>query len=102
MSIPLPSLLCRHRELAWEQGLTGSLPRLLMRIWNSLAQHPRLYRRLMHPATRLMHRLSGGSGRFRRVPLAGAWTASRDLPSPQGGSFIAQWSAKRSQEERHE
>ena len=27
-----------------------------------------------------------------RVPLAGGWTAGRDLPAPEGRTFMSQWS----------
>jgi L-lactate dehydrogenase complex protein LldF len=39
----------------------------------------------------LLGRFAGGRGRFRKLPFAQAWTASRDLPAPQGGTFMDQW-----------
>ena len=30
-------------------------------------------------------------GRFRRLPLAGGWTAARDMPAPEGGTFVERW-----------
>ena len=33
----------------------------------------------------------GRRGRFRRLPLAGGWTGTRDLPAPQGRTFMSQW-----------
>jgi len=35
------------------------------------------------------------SGAFRSLPLAGGWTLTRDLPAPEGGTFQAQWRARR-------
>jgi L-lactate dehydrogenase complex protein LldF len=28
---------------------------------------------------------------LQKVPFAGGWTQSRDLPAPQGETFIAAW-----------
>ena len=33
-------------------------------------------------------------GALARVPLAGGWTASRDLPAPQGRTFQQAWKAR--------
>ena len=44
---------------------------------------------------RTMRLLAIGRGRFRRFPLAGGWTAHRDLPAPQGGTFVGQWKSAR-------
>ena len=35
------------------------------------------------------------TGRFRRLPLAGGWTAARDLPAPEGKTFMRLWSQRR-------
>ena len=51
---------------------------------------------------RLATRLAGGvlglagrrRGRFRRLPLASGWTGTRDLPAPEGGTFMAQWASR--------
>ena len=37
--------------------------------------------------SRLLGRLGRRAGRFRRLPLAGGWTGSRDLPAPQGADL---------------
>ena len=36
-------------------------------------------------------RLGRRRGRFRSLPLAAAWTAARDLPAPQGETFMQAW-----------
>ena len=43
----------------------------------------------------VLKRRAHGSGRIRRLPLAGGWTASRDLPAPEGETFQAQWARRR-------
>jgi L-lactate dehydrogenase complex protein LldF len=35
--------------------------------------------------------LGARRGFLRRLPLAGGWTAVRDLPVPEGGTFIDRW-----------
>ena len=39
-------------------------------------------------------RLLGRRGRLRWAPLARGWTDTRDLPAPQGGTFMSQWRAR--------
>ena len=50
-----------------------------------------LSRRSARVVIGLLGRLGRGAGRFRRLPLAGGWTGSRDFPTPQGATFQAQW-----------
>jgi L-lactate dehydrogenase complex protein LldF len=58
------------------------------------ARRPGLY----HPGARLvaglLGLLAGRRGRFRRLPLAGGWTGTRDLPAPTGRTFQALWRAR--------
>ena len=35
--------------------------------------------------------LGGRTNRIASLPLAGGWTAWRDLPAPQGRTFFEQW-----------
>ncbi len=41
-----------------------------------------------------MGRLGRTRGRFRRLPLAGGWTAGRDFPAPEGKTFQQQWARR--------
>ena len=34
-------------------------------------------------------------GRLRRLPLAGGWTGTRDLPAPAGETFMTAWAKRR-------
>ena len=43
----------------------------------------------------LLGRLGRARGGFKRLPLAGGWTATRDMPAPQGATFHALWAARR-------
>ena len=96
MSIPLPTLLRRHRRTTFERQLQSAGARYGLGIWSALVRRPRLY----HLATRLaigaLWMLGRRRGRFRRLPLAGAWTRGRDLPAPQqGGTFMARYARER-------
>lgn len=91
VKIPLPELLRKHRELALEQKITPARWRFGLKVWGWLAAHPLLYRATTSMAARLLSLIARGRGRLRRVPLAGGWTEGRDLPAPEGRSFMAQW-----------
>jgi L-lactate dehydrogenase complex protein LldF len=103
VSIPLPRLLRLHRQSAWQQQLVGRRQRLAMHAWRALASRPRLYHRVLDLATLLLRGLAGHRRRLTRLPLASGWTASRDLPAPQGGTFVSAWAGqqrKQKQERR--
>jgi L-lactate dehydrogenase complex protein LldF len=65
-------------------------------LWAWLAQRPRLYHLGSYAAARLLGTLGRRSGRFRWLPLAGGWTAGRDMPAPEGRTFQQLWAARRS------
>jgi L-lactate dehydrogenase complex protein LldF len=39
----------------------------------------------------LISRLAGARGRLSSLPLAGGWTKHRELPAPQGRTFMQQY-----------
>lgn len=89
--IPLPGLMRRWRERAFEQRLGSPASRLGLAVWGALARRPAAYRlasRLVAAGLALAGRRRG---RLRRLPLAAAWTAARDLPAPEGGTFLSRW-----------
>ncbi len=86
--IPLPELMRYWREEAWRRQLASALARRALALWAFVARRPRLYRMLADLATRTLARLAGRRRRFRRLPFAGGWTAARDLPAPEGGTFL--------------
>jgi L-lactate dehydrogenase complex protein LldF len=91
MSIPLPDLLRQHRFKLSEQHAVKLKPRLALAAWGFLAVRPGLYRWVMNVTTRVLHWASRGRGRFHKLPFVGAWTQTRDLPAPQGETFISAW-----------
>jgi L-lactate dehydrogenase complex protein LldF len=59
--------------------------------WAFLARRPRLYRAVTGIGVKALSLLARGKGRLRWLPLAGAWTAARDLPAPAGETFQQAW-----------
>jgi L-lactate dehydrogenase complex protein LldF len=98
MSIPLPILLREHRRQEFERKLAAPRSRWALAAWAFFAQRPQFYRWFMRFGIVLLNKLSGGRGRFRSLPLAQAWTAARDLPAPQGDTFMAQWQRRKHHE----
>ena len=92
MRIPLPKMLRSWRQQGFEQGLGAKTTRTGLVAWAFLARRPALYRPLMALGVGFMA-LFGGRGRFKSLPLADGWTASRDLAAPEGRTFLSQWKA---------
>ncbi|MEN8219312.1 MAG: LutB/LldF family L-lactate oxidation iron-sulfur protein [Pseudomonadota bacterium] len=82
MQIPLPKLL-RHLRVKEHQSRTS----WALKLWAFFAKRPRLY----HPITALLGKIGRRRGTFRYLPFAGGWTASRDMPAPQGQTFMEAW-----------
>jgi L-lactate dehydrogenase complex protein LldF len=89
--IPLPALLRRLREDGFADATVPAAGRRWVRLWARIARRPRLYRLLARVGIDLLTLLSGRRGRLPRLPFTAAWTRARDLPSPEGGTFIDQW-----------
>ncbi|MBX2835526.1 MAG: iron-sulfur cluster-binding protein [Gammaproteobacteria bacterium] len=92
MSIPLPKLLRNHRQTTFEKHLQSKPSRFGLAAWATLAKRPKLYRFVMQIGVGMLNLLGHKRGRFSKLPLAGAWTAGRDLPAPQQrGTFLSQY-----------
>jgi L-lactate dehydrogenase complex protein LldF len=64
--------------------------RLGIGLWAWVARRPRLYRLASGIGARAL-RLMGKDGWIGSLPLAGGWTAYRDLPRPSGKTFMQQY-----------
>ena len=93
--IPLPKLMRHWREREFERHLTPARYRSGIALWSFFARRPRLYRLGAGLAARLLGALGSRRGAFRSLPLAGGWTAYRDMPAPQGRSFHQLWAARK-------
>nr|WP_284701667.1 lactate utilization protein B [Rhodoplanes tepidamans] len=89
--IPLPRLMRFWRDRAFAQHLPSPVSRAALAAWGFLAARPWLYRGVTGLGTRLLARLGRVRGRFAWLPLAGGFTATRDLAAPQGATFQQQW-----------
>jgi L-lactate dehydrogenase complex protein LldF len=87
VKIPLPTLLRGWRNRSWREGLEPAATRAGLGLWTFLAARPRLYRVASAAGVRAM-RLFRRQGWIRSMPLAGGWTRHRDLPAPQGRTFM--------------
>ncbi|WP_185804186.1 lactate utilization protein B [Pontivivens nitratireducens] len=95
MRIPLPKMMRHWREREFERNLTPAATRWGLGIWGWFAKRPALYRLATRGGMAGLRLLGRGRGRLGKVPLAGSWTDARDMPAPQGDTFMAQWRAKR-------
>lgn len=95
MSIPLPKLLREHRRQEFERKLAAPRSRWALAVWAFCARRPQFYHWVMRFGIVLLNKMSGGRGRFRSLPFAQDWTAARDLPAPQGDTFMAQWQGRK-------
>ncbi|HVJ01760.1 MAG TPA: lactate utilization protein B [Sphingomonas sp.] len=86
VKIPLPTLLRGWREKSWREGLEPAGTRGAVRLWAWGARHPGLYRLGSAVAVRAMRLF--GRGWISSLPLAGGWTRHRDMPAPQGRTFM--------------
>jgi L-lactate dehydrogenase complex protein LldF len=92
--IPLPRLMRHWREEQFRRQLTPPTARRGLALWAFFASRPWLYRLATGVAMRVLGSL-GRKGRFKALPLAGGWTSTRDLPAPQGRTFMSQWQGGR-------
>jgi len=94
MGIPLPRMLRQLRERQYEHGLMPRSVRSGLKGWAFLARRPGLYQLVTRIGVTVIGALARNRGRFTRLPFAGGWTKSRDLPAPQGRTFQQLWSAR--------
>jgi L-lactate dehydrogenase complex protein LldF len=91
MDIPLPDTLRDLRAEAFAQKLTPRGWRWGIALAMRILAYPRLYRRGSALLMPMLAALGRKSGRFRSVMIANGWTEVRDLPAPQGQTFLNRW-----------
>ena len=62
-----------------------------LRAWSRLLRAPWLYRQLTRVALPVLASVGRRKGHFSKVIVPNGWTEARDLPAPQGHSFLNQW-----------
>jgi L-lactate dehydrogenase complex protein LldF len=95
MRIPLPRMMRHWREREFERHLQPAAVRAGLALWAFLAKRPALYHFVTGMTAFLLAALGRGRGRFKCLPLAGGWTAHRDMPAPHGRTFRQLWAARR-------
>ena len=98
MDIPLPDMMRSWRERDFARGKAPLSERLALKFWAYAAKRPRLYHALAGRMARFLARRGGARGRLSHVPLLKAWTATRDLPAPQGKTFYSLYARTRRKE----
>ena len=91
MRIPLPKMMRHWREREFERGLNPAVARYGLKLWAWFARRPRIYRLATYLAMPVMGVLGGRRRRFRFLPFALGWSRYRDLPAPEGRTFLQQW-----------
>jgi L-lactate dehydrogenase complex protein LldF len=88
MKIPLPKLMRHWREKEFERALSPATQRFGIRLWAFFAKRPALYRLATGIAMRVLGSAGRKRGRFKNLPLASGWTKHRDMPAPEGPTFM--------------
>ena len=95
MRIPQPKLMRHWREQEFSSHLTPPAQRRNLKAWAWLAKRPKLYHLAARLAARGLWVLGGSKRRTGFLPMAGAWTRHRDMPTPEGSTFLSQWGARK-------
>jgi len=86
----------RHwREKEFERALSPATQRAGIRLWAFFAARPKLYRLATRIAIGTLGLFGRRDGRFHRLPLAGGFTQHRDLPAPQGATFMSLYAKRK-------
>lgn len=100
VQIPLPKLLRQHRIKEHQTKLSPIRVRWALKLWAFFAKRPRLYHYFVAKKIRVLGKLGHKKGAFRYLPLAGGWTNARDMPAPQGETFMEAWKKQKNGEKQ--
>ena len=92
--IPLPKMMRHWREREFEKHLSPAAFRYGLGAWAFFAKRPKLYRLFANIGARVLALWAGKAGKIKSLPMAGGWTAWRDMPAPQGQTFQQQWARR--------
>jgi L-lactate dehydrogenase complex protein LldF len=94
MKIPLPKMMRHWREREFERGLNPAAARYGLKTWAFFAKRPSLYRLAASLGIPALSAFGGAKHRFSWLPFAGGWTKHRELPAPEGRTFLQQWAQR--------
>lgn len=95
MNIPLPKMLRNWRNQEFSHRLTPTVQRGNLKLWAWLAQRPALYRFVFGWGVRILALMGWYKRRLRRLVFARGWTKFRDLPAPEGETFLHAYQRER-------
>lgn len=95
MKIPLPRMLRSWREKEFERHATPKRQVWGLRAWRFVAERPVLYRLANRLVAASLKAMAGRKGYLRRLPGASEWTDHREMPAPEGRTFMEQYQAHR-------
>jgi len=95
MKIPLTTMMRHYRNEAYQKQINSKIVGITLGMWSYLAKRPTVYRAVTRLAAMAFTVFGGRRRRVGYWPLAGGWTSVRDLPTPEGGSFVARFNAER-------
>ena len=93
--IPLTDLMRAWRRRAFARALTPLPHRVWLGLWAMAARRPPVYRALTRITAAALSAWAGRRQRLSWLPFLNGWAAVRDLPAPEGRTFLAQWRARR-------
>ena len=93
MRIPLPKMMRHWREREFERNLAPKAARWGLGVWAFFAKRPALYRMATRAAMLGLKIMGGKKRRLGWLPLGRGWTEHRDMPAPEGQTFMAKWAA---------
>ncbi|MGB0662840.1 MAG: LutB/LldF family L-lactate oxidation iron-sulfur protein [Pontibacterium sp.] len=102
VKIPLPKLMRHWRENEFEQHLTPNTARYGIGAWAFLAKRPTLYRLGAKIGQRLLKWQAKDTGYISKLPFADAWTATRDMPAPEGKTFMELYKEQQKEKQKKE
>ena len=100
MRIPLPKLMRHWREEEYDRKLNPAPVRWGLGLWAWAVRRPALYRFGARFAIAGMAFLGRKRGHLKSLPMAGGWTAHRNLPAPQGATFHDLWRKRKAGRQR--
>jgi len=100
VKIPLPDLMRKLRERAFEQRLKPWGERFALAAWGWLAQRPALYAGAARIGARVLAAMGGKTKLIHNLPLGRGWTGGRDFPAPAGRTFRELYASRKNHDRR--
>jgi L-lactate dehydrogenase complex protein LldF len=97
VKIPLPDLMRKLREKQFNKKLRPLSERIAISAWSFLVVRPTIYRFFTRIAARAGALIGGKNKLIHRLPGIDGWTDGRDMPAPEGKTFLEQYASQQRQ-----